>query len=405
MAVSLLSNEVSDLCIGKPALRGISVVSATVGDALSALKRFGETYISVWSCDHSQRRRKAITNGEDPCKCISKICMVDIVCFLCKEENLLNLASALEAPVSVLLPKASGIVRHLEPNASLLDAINLMLEGAQNIVIPLPRRKKFVQKPSLESTLHNDREYCWLTQEDIIRYFLNSIGVIGSTSNHPINSLNIIDNSDILAIHYDEPATLALPFIAQSHITQTSVAVVDDYGKLVGDISPFALNSCDETVVAAIATLSVDDLMAYVDCGKPPKDLVQVVKKRLEERNMGAFVELMEDDWGISSSCSSDDEDSVSSGRSGRSGGYYARVVSRSEAIVCYPWSSLMAVIIQALARRVSYVWVVDEDGTLAGIVTFARILKVFQERLRSMTEAENPSFNILASAQGNNVF
>lgn len=280
-----------------------------------------------------------------------------------------------------------------------------MLEGAQNIVIPLPRRKKIAQKASLKSTLHNDREYCWLTQEDIIRYFLNSIGIIGSTSNRSVNSLNIIDDSNILALHYDQPAAQALPLIAQSHITQTSVAVVDDGGNLIGDISPFALNCCDETVAAAIATLSVDDLMAYVDCSTPPKDLVAVVKKRLEDKNMGAFVELMEDDWGISSSCSSDDEGSPSSGRSGRSGGYYARVVSRSEAIVCYPWSSLMAVIIQALARRVNYVWVVDEDGTLAGIVTFAGILKVFRQHLRSKTEPENPGFNTMASPQGNNVF
>ena len=116
-----------------------------------------------------------------------------------------------------------------------------------------------------------------------------------------------------------------------------------------------------------MVTLSAGDLMAYMDCGRPLKDLVRLVKQRLEEKNMVGLLELMEDDLEISSgscsnSSSSDEESSTGSARSARSGGYSARVVHRSEAIVCYPWSSLMVVIMQALARRVSYVWVVEED-------------------------------------------
>lgn len=98
--------------------------SSTVADALSALKRLNESYISVWSCDHSARKRKAVAADFDDdhqdsaaCRCIGKVCMVDIISFLSKEDNLLNLESALQAPVSVLLPKASGIVRHLELSA------------------------------------------------------------------------------------------------------------------------------------------------------------------------------------------------------------------------------------------------------------------------------------------------
>lgn len=122
MAVRLSSIAVSDLCIGKPALRSLSAGSATVADALSALKRFDESYISVWSCDHSVRKRKAAAGVSDidqdsSCRCIGRVCMVDIICFLCKEENLLNPASALQSPVSVLLSKDSGLVRHLEPSA------------------------------------------------------------------------------------------------------------------------------------------------------------------------------------------------------------------------------------------------------------------------------------------------
>lgn len=159
-------------------------------------------------------------------------------------------------------------------------------------------------------------------------------------------------------------------------------------GKLIGEISAFTLNSFDETAAAAIATLSAGDLMAYIDCGGPPEDLVQLVKERLEERNLGSFLELMEEESTLSSSssfCSSSSDDEFGPGRSGRLGGYSARLVRRSEAIVCYPWSSLVAVMIQALAHRVSYVWVVEEDGTLSGIVTFTGMLKVFREHVKSM--------------------
>lgn len=41
-----------------------------------------------------------------------------------------------------------------------------------------------------------------------------------------------------------------------------------------------------------------------------------------------------------------------------------------------------MAVMIQAIAHRVSYVWVIDEDGCLIGMVTFVDILKLFREFL-----------------------
>ncbi|PON36786.1 CBS domain containing protein [Parasponia andersonii] len=382
MAVSLLAREVSDLCLGKPALRPLSA-TATVAEALSALKRLGEASLGVWSCDHS--------SDDHQCRCVGKICMVDVICFLSREENLASPASALQAPLSLLLPKVPGLVMHLEPNARLLDAIDLILEGAQNLVIPIQAsRKKLYQKPtSFNSARHNNREYCWVTQEDIIRYLLNCIGLFSPTPANPISSLNVIDDQNIFAVHYDDPASAALPLITHSLVRQTSVAVVDGDGKLVGEISPATLNSCDETVVAAIATLSVGDLMAYIDCGGPPEDLLQLVKDRLQERNYGALLEFIAEDSAISSSsslCSSSSDEEFGFGKSGKFGGNSAAKMGRSsEAIVSYPWSSLVAVMIQALAHRLSYVWVVEEDGTLTGIVTFAEMLKVFRERLNSM--------------------
>ncbi|THU45559.1 hypothetical protein C4D60_Mb02t19270 [Musa balbisiana] len=58
MAVSLVSNEVSDLCIGKPALRSLPLSAAVVGDALFALRRSGEPHLAVVSADRERRTRR-----------------------------------------------------------------------------------------------------------------------------------------------------------------------------------------------------------------------------------------------------------------------------------------------------------------------------------------------------------
>ncbi|KAK4759753.1 hypothetical protein SAY87_022884 [Trapa incisa] len=377
MAVRLLANEVSDLCLGKPPLRCLSV-SATVAEAVAALRRSGDGCVSIWSCDHS--------SNDAVCRCVGKVSLVDICCFLCREENLPSPSTVLQSPVEAVIPKVPGLVRHLEPQSSFLEAFELILDGAQNIIVPIISgstsnpKKKLLNKQS--SSLHNNRQYCWLTQEDIIRYLLNSIGLFCPTPIQPINSLDIIDTDSVLFVQYDDPAASILPLILESHITQTAIAIVDTDGKLIGEISPFTLNFCDLTLSAAIETLSAGELMAYIDCGGPPEDLIQTVKERLTEKKLVKLLELFDEEESSNSCSSSDDE--FGSGKGGRLGGYYsARMVRRSEATVCYPWSSLVAVMIQALAHRASYVWVVEEDGGLAGIVTFESMLKVFHQRLK----------------------
>lgn len=138
-----------------------------------------------------------------------------------------------------------------------------------------------------------------------------------------------------------------------------------------------------KSVAVAIAKLSTGDFMAYIDSGVPPDDLIQLVKERLEERNLREAVELLEEESVILSSSSSDEE--FGPGRSARLARHSSRVMMNTDAIVCFPWSSLVAVMIQALSHRVNYVWVVEDDGTLVGIVTFAGMMKVFRERLKSM--------------------
>lgn len=108
MAVSLLQfHEVSDLCIGKPAVKSLPP-SATIREALLALKRGGESFVSVWVADRASPEKKA---------CAGKVCMVDVLCYLCSEENISSPAAALGAPISALLPtKDSSLVRRVEPH-------------------------------------------------------------------------------------------------------------------------------------------------------------------------------------------------------------------------------------------------------------------------------------------------
>lgn len=281
----------------------------------------------------------------------------------------------------------------------MLDAIDVIIDGAQNLVIPIKvnQRKKLVQKSCLgiPTTLHNGQEFCWITQEDVIRYLLNLIGLFSPIPAYSIESLGLI-STDLHTIGYHEPAANAVGSILDALNRQTSVAVVDEDGILIGEISPFTLSCCDETVIAAVTTLSAGDLMAYMDCSEPPEDIVRVVKARLKERNLDGVLDLLEvqrlTSSGSFSGSSSDEEFGLSSPTAtlscsnsrkySRFGSYSARMVKRAEAIVCHPRSSLVAVMVQALAHRANYVWVLEDDCSLVGIVTFTEMLKVFREHL-----------------------
>ena len=78
----------------------------------------------------------------------------------------------------------------------MLEALDLMVGGVQNLVVPVPRESSRLRKHlmgsnkpvlgarsnSLDSAhfppspmSHNGQEYCWLTQEDMLRFLLGSL--------------------------------------------------------------------------------------------------------------------------------------------------------------------------------------------------------------------------------------
>ncbi|PKA60414.1 CBS domain-containing protein CBSX5 [Apostasia shenzhenica] len=389
MAVSFLFHEVSDLCIGKPALRALPI-SATVGEALVALRGSRETFLIVWIADRSSPEKKAFAG---------KICMVDILCYLCSEQNITSPVAALKSPVSSLLSKdGPALVRRVDSNSSILEALNVILEGAHVLLVPIPpaassshKKLHHVHRGAGADAASSD--FCWLTQEDFARFFFNSIAAFSPIAGLSVTQLGLVRTDNLLAVCYHDPALLAMPLIRQALVDQTSVAVVTDDRKLIGEISPSTLACCDESVAAALAAFSAGDLMAYMDwCAAPPQAALRAVKSLLKEKGMQGMLELMEEKITpplFSSSSSSSDEEGSEGGprktRSiGRTGSYSARMGRKSEeAIVCHPGSSLVAVMVQALAHRVGYLWVVDElDYNLAGVVLLPDILKLFRNQL-----------------------
>ncbi|KAJ8435857.1 hypothetical protein Cgig2_028565 [Carnegiea gigantea] len=420
MAESLVNHVVGDLCLGKPSLRALSLSSTTtVGDALSALKSSQQNFISIWACSDESYHTNFPNNypninsnnnyennegetlgGLNLCTCVGKICMIDIICFLCKNENLSS-PSAVLSPLSAILPLDSAkLVKHVDPSTSLLEAIDLIVQGAQNLVVPIQcpsrtnsRRKQPKRASNNGSTFHNGFEYCWLTLEDVVQFVLGRIGFFTPIPALSVETLGIIQDK-VLTVDYHAPASMALDAIAQAMASQTSVGVVDKDGTLIGEISPLTLCGCDETVVAVIMTLSVGDLMAYIDWGGPPEDIIRVMKARLRDKKLDGSLEMLGDEnSSYTSSSSSDDESLLSSPPSTkltgytRSRSYSARMVRKAEALVCHPGSSLVAVMVQAISHRVNYVLVVEENCTLVGIVTFRDMLKVFRGHLQTMIE------------------
>lgn len=291
---------------------------------------------------------------------------------------------------------------------SILDAMDAIVDGARIFLVPI--RSKLDGRGG-----GGNSEFCWLTQEDFVRFFLNFIPLFSSVSALSITELALVRPASLTVLSRD-PALSALPVIRAAHSDQTSISVVSDDGCLVGEISPSALSRCDERVAAAVAALSAGDLVSFLDYIPPPASAVRSIKKQLRVQGLHGMLELLqESDFSppfspsasssSSSSSSSDEEYSwsgsdadkwrrprrVRSMEAGRWVGSYSapRMGRRSnEAIVCRPESSLVAVMIQALSHRVSYVWVVDDDYLLAGAVTFSDMLRIFREQL----EQYNPS-------------
>ncbi|KAL6964193.1 hypothetical protein U1Q18_035251 [Sarracenia purpurea var. burkii] len=148
-----------------------------------------------------------------------------------------------------------------------------------------------------------------------MRFLLSSIGLFSPVPTLFIDALGIV-SIESSAIKYHSPVASAIGAISRYPVDQTSVAVVDDDGILIGEISPYTLAYYDEIAAAVVTTLSVGYLMAYIDCGGLPEDLPRLVKARLEERNLEGMLEDFIDldaSFNFSSSSSSSNDETLES--------------------------------------------------------------------------------------------
>eukprot|EP00250_Pteridium_aquilinum_P019202 c24341_g1_i2 orf=1049-2041(+) len=310
-------------------------------------------------------------------------------------------------------------------DCSLLEALQLIAGGAQNLVVPItshasrcecPSKGGVVQKHAVTQKSahplqrsHNGQAYCWLTHEDVLRFLLGSIAVFSPLPMMSIEDLGIID-TNVGMVKIDSAVVSVLDMIRAACLEMTAVAVVDDADDVlgafnfVGDISCTTLQTCNETAALALATLSAGDFLIYAqDCRNPADVLVDLIRARLFEKLCGnkgdgsvspplskaGDMNLFLQDLEMLEESSSDGEESGADSPTGphdlsgkwsthlRASRMGCSFKSRSGPIFCNPKSSLVAVLLQALAHRENYVWVMREDGTLLGIVTFSDILTV----------------------------
>ncbi|KAK1266163.1 CBS domain-containing protein CBSX5 [Acorus gramineus] len=105
------------------------------------------------------------------------------------------------------------------PNG-LLEALDLILEGVQNLVVPLRQFLSNRKKP-----IHG--EFCWLTQEDVIRFLLDSIGSFSPPPPppppHPLRFLLTLIDLDILTVDYHDSTASVSALLPLALQNQTAI--------------------------------------------------------------------------------------------------------------------------------------------------------------------------------------
>jgi hypothetical protein len=280
---------------------------------------------------------------------------------------------------------------------SVLEAVDALLGGAECLVVPIRDHRP-------RTADAGDTMMCWLTVEDVVRFFLGSVALFSPTASRSVCDLGALRPATALSVAAGKDALSAVaPLLA----THASVAVVFG-GRIEGEISPSRLCSLDLSVAAAaFATLSAGELAAFFDCSRAVRQAaLRLVGSRLRRRNLHGLVDLLDGNEPsspsssssssspFSSSSSSEDDEEEENGKApysrmptGKHGLWSARWTKGSRVarvpVTCRRGSSLVAVMAQAVTHRVTQVWVVDEDDDeLVGVVGFLDVLRVLRHHL-----------------------
>ncbi|KAM3391434.1 hypothetical protein ACQJBY_012866 [Aegilops geniculata] len=371
----LLAREVSDLCIGKPPIRWLPP-SSTVARAVAELEADGAADAAV-----------AVWDGQEGADVAGRVRMADVLLFLCTDDG-----SGQATLADLLAAAGAPPVRRVEPDASVLEAVDALLGGAQSLVVPIRDNR---HRPA-----HVEAEpMCWLTVEDVVRFFLGSVALFSQIALRSVSDLGAVRPArSVLAVAPgDDALSPIMPLLRTALATHASVAVVSGR-RLVGEISPLTLCSSLDAPIAALSPMSL------VDSARAPREAA--LGPRIRSRNLHGVLDLLNaggrdlpspsSSSSSSSSCASsssssssdgedEDEKNVTSAFTSMSRQARLSARWRKGIVACRRGSSLVAVMAQAVAHRVTQVWVLDdgpEGEELVGVVGLVDVLRVLRRHL-----------------------
>lgn len=436
MASVFLYHVVGDLTVGKPELVEFWETE-TVESAIKAIGESTEGSIPVWK---KKAHSDIVENSEmRQQRFVGILNALDIVAFLATTQCLDDQEKAMKTPVSKVIVPNNSLLRHVDPATRLIDALEMMKHGVQQLLVAKSGvwkgfSKRFsvmyngkwlksvdsggssnnvatgISQPCCSSNTTIRDNFCCLSRENVLRFI---IGCLGALAPVPLSSIAILG---AISATYDfvDSSVPAIQFIQRLPRDPSAVAVVErtpdrEHNKIIGEISACKLWKCDYPAAAwALANLSAGQFVMGVEdnvASRVPSDLCAKPKaivggigdmndgsprrpKVFSSRSIGFF------------------SNASSRPRLGLSAGSISRSMyrGRSAPLTCKITSSLAAVLAQMLSHRASQVWVTEEesDDVLVGVVSYLDILSAVTKQPAAFITADIRSHGRMAMAMAN---
>ncbi|KAI0530742.1 hypothetical protein KFK09_000290 [Dendrobium nobile] len=391
MAAVFLHHVVGDLTVGKPDLREFWE-GETVEAAMGEIGEGSERAVTVWR----KRGEEVVRERERAARFVGILNSLDVVAFLAREGDR---EKAMGTPVREIVRHNPSLLKEVDPAARLIDALEMMKQGVQRLLVRKSVTWKGVSKRfsilyngkwlknsessptilptnSCESTnfpsssLSKENKYCCLSREDVIRFVIGCLGALAPIPLSSISSLATLNTN----YYYIEASSPALEILNNFPENPCAAAVVetsaDGTRKIIGEISAYKLWKCDYVAAAwAMANLSAgqfvmgsededqDSLPDFILTSQLENGIAESPRhKRFSSRSIGFL-----------------SQQPLGGLRSMRS-----MYRGRSAPLTCRKTSSLAAVMAQMLSHRATHVWVTEvepEENILVGIVSYNDIL------------------------------
>ncbi|XP_042496748.1 SNF1-related protein kinase regulatory subunit gamma-like PV42a [Macadamia integrifolia] len=279
---------------------------------------------------------------------IGMVTMLDVIAYIAEQlsedpDQSFDLDKRMSVPVSSIIGHSleSLCLWTLNPNTSLLDCMEVFCRGIHRALVPVEGHAENITGVELAESATS---YRMLTQMDILRFFKANAAEMEEILSRPVGELGAIAlyvfgvtyrTKAIDAIKCMATASLqAVPIVEASEDPQEDRRqLIDGKGrKLIGTFSATDLRECPVSL-----------LQSWL-----PLDVMEFTEK-------------------------------LSTARVGPSGH------SSRELVTCYSETSLGKVNEMAVNGHVHRVWVVDEQGSLIGIVSLTDILRMIRVSLASL--------------------